>query len=139
MLPQSSLPARSIKRGKVANTLGVKPCLMGISPAANDRSLRARAALVNESNKNKSFLRNRIRLELMPYLKKKFNPGISKVLARLPEVIQSDSEFLEKESVRYYKNLSSKTKQSVTFPKKKFVMLHHYLLIGGQLRMVIPI
>ena len=60
----------------------------------------------DRSNQSTQFLRNKIRLELLPYLEKKFSPGIRKVLARLPEVIQSDTEFLEQEARKEYQKLA---------------------------------
>lgn len=48
----------------------------------------------DSSNRDKRYFRNRVRLELMPYLEKKYNPGIKQVLASLSENCAADYEYL---------------------------------------------
>jgi tRNA(Ile)-lysidine synthase len=48
----------------------------------------------DSSNKNRRYLRNRIRLELIPYLKK-YNPSIEKNLAQMAEILQKEDDFMQ--------------------------------------------
>ncbi len=48
----------------------------------------------DSSNENKRYLRNRIRFELIPYLKEKFNPKIVKSLAQMAEILRPEDEFI---------------------------------------------
>jgi tRNA(Ile)-lysidine synthase len=48
----------------------------------------------DSSNKNKRYLRNQIRFELIPYLKEKFNPKIEKNLAQMAEILRPEDEFI---------------------------------------------
>lgn len=48
----------------------------------------------DSSNKRKVHLRNKIRLELLPYLMKEFNPRIHEALAQLAEIIRVENEFI---------------------------------------------
>lgn len=64
----------------------------------------------DETNQETRFLRNKIRLELLPFLEKKFNSGIQKVLARIPESVGIDAEFLEREAERQFKNVIASPK-----------------------------
>jgi tRNA(Ile)-lysidine synthase len=48
----------------------------------------------DSSNKNKIYLRNQIRSELIPYLKKKFNPKIEENLAQMAEILRPEDEFI---------------------------------------------
>jgi tRNA(Ile)-lysidine synthase len=48
----------------------------------------------DSSNKNKIYLRNQIRSELIPYLKEKFNPKIEENLAQMAEILRSEDEFI---------------------------------------------
>ncbi len=47
------------------------------------------------SNQSGAHLRNRIRLELLPYLKEKFNPRIDQNLSRMAEIVRRDDEYLD--------------------------------------------
>ncbi len=48
----------------------------------------------DSSNQNCDYLRNRVRLELMPLLKEKFNPRIEEGLARMAEIVGRDDDYL---------------------------------------------
>lgn len=49
----------------------------------------------DESNSDRRYFRNRVRLELIPYLKKNFEPRIVQQLSRLADIIRLEDEFLE--------------------------------------------
>lgn len=53
-------------------------------------------------NENKQFARNRIRLELIPYLEKEFNGKIQQHLAQTAEILRGDLEYLERETNKLY-------------------------------------
>lgn len=53
-------------------------------------------------NNNKKFARNRIRLELIPYVKKEFNPQIEKHLTQTGDILRADVEFLMAETEKLY-------------------------------------
>lgn len=47
-------------------------------------------------NQDLKYARNRIRQELIPYLKQNFNPKVEKALAQTAELLRADVEYLEK-------------------------------------------
>ena len=49
----------------------------------------------DKTNKSPRFLRNRIRLELIPSLAEKFNPNVVHALARIPEITSREMGFLD--------------------------------------------
>ncbi|MBE9227957.1 tRNA lysidine(34) synthetase TilS [Phormidium sp. LEGE 05292] len=49
----------------------------------------------DSTNEELKYKRNRIRLELIPYLKQNFNPQVEKALAQTAEILQAEVEFLE--------------------------------------------
>ena len=47
------------------------------------------------SNRDRKYLRNQVRLELIPYLKEKFNPKIEENLVKMAEILRSEDEFVK--------------------------------------------
>lgn len=78
---------------------------------------------IDETNRSDRFLRNRIRLKLMPYLETHFQPGTRRVLARLPEALRSDADFLESEANRQFFRLHKMRGGKIIFPRKPFQRL----------------
>ncbi|MCK9555084.1 tRNA lysidine(34) synthetase TilS [bacterium] len=62
-----------------------------------ERKIRFR---VDKSNRDKNIIRNKIRLELIPLLKKEYNPAVSEALSRLMSGAASASDVLSKEAGR---------------------------------------
>ena len=50
------------------------------------------------ANANLDYARNRIRQELLPYLKENFNPNVETTLAQTSEVLKAESDYLEAEA-----------------------------------------
>jgi tRNA(Ile)-lysidine synthase len=48
----------------------------------------------DSSNENRMYLRNQIRMELIPYLKEKYNPSIEENMAQMAEILRTDDEFI---------------------------------------------
>ena len=48
----------------------------------------------DSSNQSNIYLRNKIRTELIPYLKEKFNPRIEENLAQMAEILRQDDEYI---------------------------------------------
>jgi tRNA(Ile)-lysidine synthase len=48
----------------------------------------------DESNRDRRFLRNRVRLDLIPYLKKDFEPTVVRQLSRLADICREEEAFL---------------------------------------------
>lgn len=51
----------------------------------------------DETNQNLDYRRNRLRLELIPYLQQHFNPNVEAVLAQTAELLASDRAYFEAE------------------------------------------
>jgi tRNA(Ile)-lysidine synthase len=49
----------------------------------------------DSSNVSKLHLRNKIRLELLPYLKKEFNPRIDETLAQMADILREENKFIK--------------------------------------------
>jgi tRNA(Ile)-lysidine synthase len=64
--------------------------------------LRARrlACCVDESNAEERFLRNRLRLHLIPLLERRYNPAVKEALSGLAQTAADDIDYLERASCR---------------------------------------
>lgn len=70
-----------------------------------DNNIEAR---LDKTNLQPIYNRNRIRLELIPYIEKYFNPNIIDTLWRTSNILSIDSRFLEKYSKETYSKLVKK-------------------------------
>ncbi len=78
---------------------------------------------LDASNLSTQPLRNKIRLHLLPLLRK-YNPQIKQALQRLSHTATGDLDFIEKEINSVVKNIVQVGKKSVTIKKKDFLALH---------------
>jgi len=78
--------------------LVIRP-LIDVERKEIDRYLKTKklAFRIDESNLDKRFLRNRVRLNLIPYLEKHFEPGIVRLLARTAEILRQEDHLLDRE------------------------------------------
>jgi len=57
---------------------------------------------IDKSNFERVYNRNKIRLDLLPYMKENFNEDIIQTLNRMSSLLQKDNEFLENLSLDFY-------------------------------------
>ncbi|MFO7604678.1 MAG: tRNA lysidine(34) synthetase TilS, partial [Desulfurivibrionaceae bacterium] len=83
--------------------------LLGVTKARLLDYLRERNIpfLEDSSNAERDFLRNRVRLELLPYLEKHFNPAIRLNLLRTAEILRSEEDLLDDLSGELYRRTVS--------------------------------
>lgn len=72
----------------------------------------------DSTNSDNDYTRNRIRNELLPYIRENFNPSVTESLLNLSESAARDSEFLNSYARRLYFRLGS------PMPNRKPVVLH---------------
>jgi len=70
--------------------------------------LRGRSARKDPTNADTSFMRNRIRHELLPLLEKRFNPRVRAMLARAAQVLGEDDAYLELTAAGLSRRLASR-------------------------------
>lgn len=69
---------------------------------------------LDSSNLRKDYLRNRIRLELLPYLKKNYNPRIVDTLNRTASILSAQGNYLSKEISKIFEQISKKGKRKIS-------------------------
>lgn len=72
----------------------------------------------DETNAQTRYLRNKIRLELIPKLKKEYNPSVSNVLLDLAYNAQADYDYLISQAQRSFKNHALLSKGKVVLGSK---------------------
>lgn len=78
----------------------------------------------DRSNNSIKYLRNKIRLKLLPFIERFFNPQVKKTLARIPQVLDTDLSFLGESAQIRFDQLAIIKKNEVTFPTPSFLKLH---------------
>lgn len=73
---------------------------------------------IDKSNFEKIYNRNKIRLELIPYLQENFNRDILNTINRLSEIISKDQDYLEEVAERKYSHYCSVIGEKVSLDQK---------------------
>jgi len=73
---------------------------------------------IDESNLDRRFLRNRIRLDLIPYIQENFEPEIVSSLGRIASIIREEDSFLEKIAQEKAKRAISKKNNQISLEVK---------------------
>ncbi len=76
----------------------------------------------DSSNSSLSFLRNRVRLELLPVLRS-YNPSIDEALLRLADIAGDDISFIEKQASLLWKELAREEDEAIYLDINKTVAL----------------
>ena len=82
------------------------------------------------SNRNRLFLRNRVRHGLIPYLERQFNPRAREILIRAAELLAREHDFCETHAARRYRALAQEEERRVVFPARRFAALPAALRAG---------
>ncbi|MBV7276386.1 tRNA lysidine(34) synthetase TilS [Clostridiaceae bacterium UIB06] len=76
---------------------------------------------IDKTNLEPIYARNKIRVQLIPYMKKNFNENIIEVLNRLSNVIKVDNDYLEDIAKEKYKKYCDINKEKVIISKEAFL------------------
>lgn len=105
----------------VRDTVYVRPLIEvtrdSIEAYCEENALNPR---IDATNLQNIYRRNKVRLELIPYIKENFNSDIVMTLNRLSDLIKVDQEYLEGVSLEKYKNYCNENERKVTINKEAF-------------------
>lgn len=98
---------------------------------------------IDSTNSDIRYSRNRVRLELLPYLKRAFNPNIADTLARTADLLQEDVDCLEQLTKQYYEEVIAKKEDGIVVLKasrllelhkalRKRILRQAYFSLGGK-------
>ncbi len=92
-----------------------------ITEYLSERDLRYR---IDSSNLSAIYLRNKIRLDLIPYLEKEYNPKIMYTLIRNLSILRDEDIFLDRYTKMIYRDVViNESKECVQFDVVKFISL----------------
>src|SRR3989337_626513 len=74
---------------------------------------------IDSTNLRKDYLRNRIRLELLPYLKKNYNPKIVEILNRTALILSSQEDYLMKKTLKEFGKIAKAQKEKISLDLAK--------------------
>ncbi len=80
--------------------------------------------LVDSSNLKKTYLRNRLRLELIPLIEKEYQPGFGTGVAKTAALLQAENDYIERGAEEAYQRIIHKGKDEVSFSFAEYQFLH---------------
>ena len=61
---------------------------------------------IDSTNLESIYTRNKIRLELIPYMKENFNSNVTESIVRMSNSLKCDNELIEEEAIKQFRNIS---------------------------------
>ena len=84
---------------------------------------------IDESNLENIYTRNKIRLELIPYMMDNFNPSLIESIVRMSNNLKSDSDYIENEAEAKFKNICEIASDTVNVKINDFSKLHNAIKV----------
>ncbi len=89
------------------------------------------------SNQDVSYLRNKVRLELIPEIENGFSPRIKSQLGKMSQLLQEDESYLSEQAQKMFQEVGRTTEQGLTIPINKLrdlqpAILNRVLRLGIQ-------
>lgn len=75
---------------------------------------------IDKSNLENVYNRNKVRLDILPYMKNNFNKDIIETINRMASLLQIDNDFMEKECNNYYKKFCTNHVDKLIISKEAF-------------------
>ncbi|MDL2281018.1 tRNA lysidine(34) synthetase TilS [Selenomonadales bacterium OttesenSCG-928-I06] len=78
----------------------------------------------DSSNFKTDYLRNKVRLELIPLLEDSYNPNIKENICRISEIVTAESNFIDESTLKYFDKLTDEKNSDIYLDIKQFKKLH---------------
>ncbi len=80
--------------------------------------------LVDSSNLKKDYLRNRIRLSLIPLIERDYQPNLKEVLFRTSTILREENDFLERSAEEAFEKIIREERETLSFKFSEYRSLH---------------
>ena len=107
----------------------IRPLIQSSRSSVEEYARESSIAFVTDStNLTTKYLRNRVRLELIPYLEKKYNPSVKEALARTSLVLSHDDDYMEKAASKAFSSALIEQKTgAIALDRDKLSRMHRAL------------
>ncbi len=80
--------------------------------------------LLDSSNLKENYLRNRLRLTLIPLIEKEYQPNFRKIVFKTSTILRGENDYLERETERAYQKVVHEGKDALSFNFSEYQSLH---------------
>ena len=80
--------------------------------------------LLDSSNLKKDYLRNRIRLSLIPFIEEEYQPHFKETLLRTSTILREENDYLEKGAEEAYQKIIHEERDTLSFKFSEYQSLH---------------
>jgi len=80
--------------------------------------------LLDSSNLNENYLRNRVRLTLLPLIEKGYQPNFKKIVLKLSIILREEDDYLERAAQEAYQKIVQKEEEALSFRFSEYQSLH---------------
>jgi len=80
--------------------------------------------LLDSSNLRKDYLRNRLRLALIPFIEKEYQPGFKEIVLRTSALLREENDYLEKGAAEAYQKIVKEENDTLSFEFSEYQSLH---------------
>jgi len=122
--PCSPIPCRSYQPSAISHQIMAIRPLLDVTREETMHYCREHhlEPRIDSSNLSLSFLRNRLRLELLPLLRE-YNPNVDQALLRLAEIARDDIAFIEQQALQLWDELARGEDGVIYLNKRKTAVL----------------
>lgn len=80
--------------------------------------------LLDSTNLKQDYLRNRIRLALIPLIRREYQPNFKEILLKTSMILRGENDYLEREAQEAYQKIVQEEKGSLSFKFSEYQSLH---------------
>jgi tRNA(Ile)-lysidine synthase len=80
--------------------------------------------LLDSSNLKENYLRNRIRLTLIPLIEREYQPNFKEILLRTSTILREENDYLERGAEEAYHKIVQEEKDALSFKLSQYQSLH---------------
>jgi len=80
--------------------------------------------LIDSSNLKEDYLRNKIRLALVPLIEREYQPNFKEILLRTSNILREENDYLEKGAEEAYQAITREKKDTLSFKFSAYQTLH---------------